>query len=121
MLTSGRQSEEEQRLNAVLQKLSGITFVPDGTTLSNIETLFTQLEIPFHELATTDSSILHQKLNDAHWSWQQMEQLADIFVKYSNTVNHEHFKEKAKKLYQYIQITSQTFSFDIHNKMNQLP
>jgi hypothetical protein len=51
-----------------------------------------------------------------HLDWNQLEQFADFLLK-SSKENPFDFSEKAIAIYNYIQMESKTFSFEIFNKL----
>lgn len=120
MLTSGKQSQKEARIQSVLQRLSGITFIPNQWN----ETIFWET---VEEAGFTKDEVLHsddvtffQKFIDLKWPWEQIEHFADILVASDNKKPNAIIKERAKNLYQFIQKESKMFSFQIASKINRL-
>lgn len=119
MLTS-KKDETEQRLNSILQRLSGITFVPEqwneALFWSTIEeTGFTQ-----EDILQTDELTFFQKFIDLKWPWEQVESFADILVVLEQNQPNTILKERAKHLYQFILNESKMYSFQIACKINRL-
>lgn len=119
MLTS-KKDETEQRLSALLQRLSGITFVPENWNevlfWSTIEeTGFTQ-----EDILQTEEVTFFQKFIDLKWPWEQVEHFADILVGLEQNQPNQIVKERAKHLYQFILNESKMYSFQIMTKMSKL-
>lgn len=120
MLTSGKQSQEEARIQSVLQRLSGITFIPNQWN----ETIFWET---FEETGFTKDEVLHsddvtffQKFIDLKWPWDQIEHFADILIALEQYQPNQYLKERAKKTYQFILNESKMYSFQITSKISQL-
>lgn len=120
MLTAGKQSEEEQRLNAVLQRLSGITFVPDNWNESDFWTTISETGCSEEELLKKAPDHLFRKFIDSKWTWEQVEKLADILVELASKQSDDTIRSRARDLYLFIQSESKMFSFNIMNKLNNL-
>lgn len=120
MLTAGKQSEEEQRLNAVLQRLSGITFVPENWNESDFWSTLSETGCSEEELLEKSPDRLFRKFIDAQWTWEQVEKLADILVELASKKSDDTMRSRARDLYLFIQTESKMFSFNIMNKLNNL-
>ena len=115
MLTS-KKDETEQRLNSILQKLSGITFVPENW---NEAVFWTTLEagLSKSDVLDKEENLFFQQLIDLQFPWEHMEKLADILVGLDPKQPKQLIKERGKHLYQFIQNESKMFSFEIMNKI----
>ena len=76
---------------------------------------FTDLESEQRLAAATEKDLI-TLLMRCHLDWNQLEQFADFLVK-SSKENPFDFSEKAIAIYNYIQLESKTFSFEIFNKL----
>lgn len=113
-LSLGLRDEENERINNVLNKLTELTFVPDGWLSNDIESLLAQLGLSMESLEAMTGNELSEHVTKMHFDWANMEGLADMLA--ANPL----FKEKAKSLYNFIQTESKMFSFEIFNKINAL-
>lgn len=119
MLTS-KKDETEQRLNAILQKLSGITFVPENWKEDIFWNTLSETGLTEHDVIHKDEASFFLQLIDLKWPWEQIEKLADILVALDAKLPNQLLKERAKHLYQFIQKESKMFSFEIMNKIGKL-
>lgn len=119
MLTS-KKDETEQRLNAILQRLSGITFVPENWKEEVFWNTLSETGLSEHDVIHKDQSSFFQQLVDLKWPWEQIEKLADILVALDSKIPNQLLKERAKNLYQFIQKESKVFSFEIMTKIGNL-
>ena len=119
MLTS-KKDETEQRLNAILQKLSGITFVPENWNEAAFWTTLNETGLTQKDVLETEQATFFQQLIDLKWPWEQIEKLADLLVALDEKMPNQQLKQRAKNLYQFIQNESKMFSFEIMNKMGKL-
>lgn len=113
-LSLGLRDKENERINNILNKLTELTFVPDGWLSNDIESLLAQLGLSLESLKTMAGNELNEHVTKMHFDWANMERLADMLA-----INPA-FKEKALSLYSFIQTESKMFSFDIFNKINVL-
>lgn len=120
MLNKGLKSEEEQRINAILERMTTIVFVPDNWNEMILEDELKKIGLTVSDLLTRDSEHLHKHLINEQFPWNKMEQFADILVKLSEQSGYETLKSKARKMYEFIQSESKAFSFEIFNKINKL-
>lgn len=120
MLTAGKQSEEEQRLNAVLQRLSGITFVPENWNESDFWTTLAETGCTKEEILEQAPERLFTKFTGSQWTWEQVEKLADLLVVLALKKSDDALKIRARDLYKFIQAESRMFSFNIMTKLNNL-
>lgn len=119
MLTS-KKDETEQRLNALLQRLSGITFVPEQWNEEIFWTTIEETGFTKEDVLNIEEANFFQKFIDLQWPWEQIEHFADILVASDNKKPNAIIKERAKNLYQFIQKESKMFSFQIACKINRL-
>jgi len=119
MLTS-KKDETEQRLNSILQKLSGITFVPENWNEAVFWTTLEESGLSKSDVLEKEEQLFFQQLIDLQFPWEHMEKLADILVALDTKQPNQLLKERAKNLYQFIQNESKMFSFEIMNKMEKL-
>lgn len=119
MLTS-KKDETEQRIISVLQKLSGITFVPENWNESVFWTTLGETGLSKNDVLEKEENLFFQQLIDLQFPWEQMEKLADILVSLDTKHPNQLLKERAKHLYQFIQNESKMFSFEIMNKIGKL-
>jgi len=119
MLTS-KKDETEQRLNALLQRLSGITFVPEQWSEEIFWSTIEEVGFTQEEILTKDEASFFQKFIDLKWPWEQVEHFADILVGLEQNQPNQLLKERAKHLYQFILNESKMYSFQIMTKMSKL-
>jgi len=119
MLTS-KKDETEQRLNSILQKLSGITFVPENWNEAVFWTTLEETGLSKSDILEKEENLFFQQLIDLQFPWEYMEKLADILVGLDTKQPNQLIKERAKHLYQFIQNESKMFSFEIMNKIGKL-
>lgn len=120
MLNKGLKSEEEQRINSILERMTTIVFVPDNWNEMVLEEELKKIGLTISDLQSKDSQHLHEHLINEQFPWNKMEQFADILVQWSEQPGYEVLKPKAKKIYEFIQNESKAFSFEIFNKINKL-
>lgn len=119
MLTS-KKDETEQRLNSILQKLSGITFVPENWNETVFWTTLEETGLSKSDVLDNEENLFFQQLINLQFPWEHMEKLADILVGLDTNQPNQLLKERAKHLYQFIQNESKVFSFEIMNKIGKL-
>ena len=119
MLTS-KKDETEQRLNALLQRLSGITFVPEHWSEEIFWSTIEEVGFTQEDILTNDEASFFQKFIDLEWPWEQVEHFADILVGLEQNQPNQIVKERAKHLYQFILNESKMYSFQIMTKMSKL-
>ena len=119
MLTS-KKDETEQRLNALLQRLSGITFVPEHWSEEIFWSTIEEVGFTQEEILTNDEASFFQKFIDLKWPWEQVEHFADILVGLEQNQPNQIVKELVKHLYQFILNESKMYSFQIMTKMSKL-
>ena len=120
MLTSGKQSQEEARIQSLLQKLSGITFVPEQWSEEIFWSTIEEVGFTQEEILTNDEASFFQKFIDLKWPWEQVEHFADLLVGLEQNQPNQIVKERAKHLYQFILNESKMYSFQIMTKMSKL-
>lgn len=119
MLTS-KKDETEQRLNSILQKLSGITFVPENWNEAVFWSTLEETGLSKSDVLDNEENLFFQQLIDLQFPWEHMEKLADILVGLDTNQPNQLLKKRAKHLYQFIQNESKVFSFEIMNKIGRL-
>ncbi|MBA5791953.1 hypothetical protein H1R17_03490 [Flavobacterium sp. xlx-214] len=119
MLTS-KKDEIQQRLNSILEKLSGITFVPENWNEALYWTTLEETGLSQSDVLAKEEKLFFQQLIDLKWPWEHIEKLADILVALDAKMPNQQLKERAKNLYQFIQKESKMFSFEIMNKIGKL-
>ena len=119
MLTS-KKDEIQQRLNSILQRLSGITFVPENWNEEIFWSTIEEVGFTQEDILTSDEASFFQKFIDLKWPWEQVEHFADILVGLEQNQPNQILKERAKHLYQFILNKSKMFSFQIMTKMSKL-
>lgn len=119
MLNKGIKSEEDRRIESIVLKLSSIGFVPeDQNCITDLDQELKKVGLSYEQLLATSGKEVGELLRRFHFSWEHIEQFADIMVKWSSRT--EELKPKAKEIYQFIQDESKMFSFDIMNKISRL-
>jgi len=119
MLTS-KKDEIQQRLNSILEKVSGITFVPGNWNEALFWTTLEETGLSKSDVLDKEENLFFQQLIDLQFPWEHMEKLADILVGLDENQPNQLIKERAKHLYQFIQNESKMFSFEIMNKIGKL-
>ena len=119
MLTS-KKDETEQRLNSILQKLSGITFVPENWNETVFWSTLEETGLSKSDVLDKEENLFFQQLINLQFPWEHMEKLADILVSLDANQPNQLLNERAKHLYQFIQNESKVFSFEIMNKIGRL-
>ncbi len=120
MLNKGLRSEEDQRINSILQKLMTLVFLPENWDESDLSTELHKIGMSVEDLCNFDSDTLNRHLIKFNFDWKQLEEFADALVVLSQREGYSNLKEKAKALYQFIQTESKSFSFEIMSKLSQL-
>lgn|SRR5690606_32088452 len=119
MLTS-KKNEADQRLNAILQKLSGITFVPENWNEAEFWSTLEESGLSKNDVLEKEQTLFFQQLVDLKYTWESIEKLADILVGLNAQQPDQSIKERAKYLYETIQKESKIFSVEIMNKIGKL-
>lgn len=117
-LTAGLRDEENERINNILKRLIGLDYIPEKGN-ATIDDILSELELNMQSLLdmNPDKIVLHlQKFN---FDWSNAEQFGDFLTTLSKKLPEAKFtlQEKAIEIYNYIQLESKTFSFEIHNKI----
>lgn len=120
MLTKGNKSEAEERLNALMQRLSGLSLKPERWNHEEFSKILGELGILYEDLSDIETAQLVQKLIETGMNWQHLEIFADCLVRISIAQHLMEYQLKAKDIYEYIQNNSGTFSFQLMQKLNQL-
>ena len=95
MLTS-KKDEIQQRLNSILQRLSGITFVPDNWNEALFWETIEESGFSQEEILNSDEKVFFQKFLDNEWPWEQIETFADILVGFEKKATKQHIKRKSE-------------------------
>lgn len=119
MLNKGLRDQESIRIDNILKVLHSLTFVPKFWNIEDTSLMDNQLKgfgLNVESLINATEKDLITLLMRCHLDWNQLEQFADFLVK-SSKENPFDFSEKAIAIYNYIQLESKTFSFEIFNKL----
>nr|WP_315188944.1 hypothetical protein [uncultured Flavobacterium sp.] len=119
MLNKGLRDQESIRIDNILKVLHSLTFVPKFWNLEDTSLIDNELKdfgLSVESLINATEKDLITLLIRCHLDWNQLEQFADFLVK-SSKENPFDFSEKAIAIYNYIQLESKTFSFEIFNKL----
>jgi hypothetical protein len=119
MLNKGLRDQESIRIDNILKVLHSLTFVPKFWNLEDTSLIDNELKdfgLSVESLINATEKDLITLLMRCHLDWNQLEQFADFLVK-SSKENPFDFSEKAIAIYNYIQLESKTFSFEIFNKL----
>jgi len=120
MLNKGVRSEQDQRINSILEKLITLVFVPENWNEMQLESELNKLGLSIQDLKKITSDELNQHLVKFNFEWNRMEEFADILVALAKHQEYSEVKSKAKALYEFVQIESKAFSFEIMNKISRL-
>ncbi|AJH16584.1 hypothetical protein HX057_01855 [Myroides odoratimimus] len=119
MLNKGTKSEEERRIESIVQKLSSIGFTPeDKKFIEDLDVELQKIGLSYEQLLITEGKDLALHLHKFNFPWDKMEEFTDLLVKWSS--QEPSLKAKAKAVYQYIQDESKAFSFNIMTKISRL-
>jgi hypothetical protein len=119
MLNKGLRDQESIRIDNSLKVLQSLVFVPKFWNIEDTGLIDNQLKdfgLSVESLIAINEKDLITLLLRCHLDWNQLEQFAD-FVLRSSKENPFDFSEKAIVIYNYIQMESKTFSFEIFNKL----
>ncbi|MHC5354912.1 hypothetical protein ACYSNX_12235 [Myroides sp. LJL115] len=118
MLNKSTKSEEQKRIEAIVEKLSSLGFEPESLTFKQqLNQVVAAIGLEYDMLYAMQPSVLVEHLHKFHFGWDQMEAFADILMQWQ--IQDNNFKDKAKYLYQYIQDNSKVFSFEIMTKLTR--
>lgn len=124
MLSKGLKDEENERLSRILESLLNIEFVPDLWKKEQRQEVDKQLETAYllsiKFITETNVDILLEKLHTQNLSFENYEQLGDLLLKIIEVESKENQSELAEKtiaIYEYAQLESKTFSFDLIQKI----
>ena len=119
MLNKGVRSEEDRRIESIVMKLSSIGFLPeDKEHQVLVDEELKKLGLSFEVLRVMPEEALCEHLVKVNFSWERMEEFADLLVQWS--VKDIVFKSKGKMLYEFIQKASKSFSFERMQKISKL-
>jgi hypothetical protein len=119
MLNKGLRDQESIRIDNSLKVLHSLVFVPKFWNIEDTGLIDNQLKdfgLSVESLIAINEKDLIILLLRCHLDWNQLEQFADFLLK-SSKENPFDFSEKAIAIYNYIQMESKTFSFEIFNKL----
>lgn len=119
MLNKGLRDQESVRIDNVLKTLLSIVFVPKFWDLEDKITIEDQLKdfgLSIQSLIGFNEKDFITHLLRCHLDWNQLEQFADFLIK-SLKQNPFDLSEKAIAIYNYVQLESKTFSFEINSKI----
>ena len=117
-LTARLRDEENERINNILKRLIGMDYVPEnGNTF--IDEVLSGIGLSLQQLLEMQPENLIAHLEQYRFDWENAEQFADFLTMLSTRLPDNGFslKEKAVKIYRYIQTGSKTFSWSIQNKI----
>lgn len=118
-VTAGLRDEENERINNILKKLIALDYVPEnGNDMLNDELKNLAMDVASLSAFTPKEMTAH--LQKLHFDWANAEQFADFLVGLSAKTENLKLKENAIAVYNYIQLESKIFSFDIFNKIAAL-
>jgi hypothetical protein len=119
MLNKGLRDQESIRIDNILKVLHSLTFVPKFWSLEDLLYLENELKdlgMNFESLRNFSQEELIVHLERLHFDWNHFETFADFLVALSKESQFD-FREKAIAIYDYVQLESKTFSFEIFNKL----
>jgi hypothetical protein len=119
MLNKGLRDEKKVKIDNMLSTLLSLVVVPKFWNIEDISILdnkLTDFDLTIENLKDLNEDDLIAHLGGYHLDWKQFEQFADVLVRLSQEKQF-YFLEKAIAIYNYIQLESKTFSFDIFNKI----
>ncbi|MBF2707318.1 hypothetical protein [Flavobacterium soyangense] len=119
MLNKGLRDQESIRIDNILKVLHSLTFVPKFWNLEDLLSLENELKdlgMNIETLNDFDEKQLISHLDRLHFDWNHFEIFADFLMALSKESQYD-FSKKAIAIYNYIQLESKTFSFEIFNKI----
>ncbi|MFL9830102.1 hypothetical protein ABS764_04485 [Flavobacterium sp. ST-87] len=119
MLNKSLRDKEKIRIDNILKTLHSLVFVPKWNDNDDFKAIDEQLKnfgLDLERINEISEDELIELLQRCHLDWNHQEHFADILVEMPQK-NQFHFLEKAIAIYNYIQASSKTFSFDIFNKI----
>ncbi|WP_456868135.1 hypothetical protein [Galbibacter sp. BG1] len=126
MLSKGLKDEENEQLSRILESLLNIEFVPDLWKKEQRQEVDKQLETAYllsiKFIIETNVDILLEKLHTQNLSFENYEQLGDLLLKIievESKENQSNLAEKTIAIYEYAQLESKTFSFDLIQKIQK--
>lgn len=122
MLTKGFKDEEQRKINQVLQSALDLDFIPDYVEHEHrLDILFQQIfDLNLVDIIHYSDLQLIRFLQEHHFNFDNLEHLADLFLKIYQFNKESIYKDRAKFLYTYIQQENDTFSLGISEKLNRL-
>ncbi|WP_300565387.1 hypothetical protein [Flavobacterium sp.] len=117
-LTAGLRDEENERINNILKRLIGLDYVPENGN-ATMDEILSGLGLNMQTLLDENPGEIILHLQKLHFDWTNAEQFADFLTTLSKKLPEAKLRlqEKAIEIYNYIQMESKTFSFEIYNKI----
>ena len=118
MLKKGLRNQESERIDNILKNLMSLVYVPKFWNLEDllyIENNLKDLGMNVESLQNFSQEDLIVHLERLHFDWNHFEIFADFLMAFSKESQFD-FSEKAIAIYNYVQLESKTFSFEIFNK-----
>lgn len=118
MLNKGLRNQESERIDNILKNLMSLVYVPKFWNLEDllyIENNLKDLGMNVESLQNFSQEDLIVHLERLHFDWNHFEIFADFLMAFSKESQFD-FSEKAIAIYNYVQLESKTFSFEIFNK-----
>ncbi len=120
-LTAGLRDEENERINNILKRLIGMDYVPENGN-ATMDEILSGLGLNMQTLLNENPREIILHLQKLHFDWTNAEQFADFLTTLSKKLPEAKLtlQEKAIEIYNYIQLESKTFSFEIYNKIEAI-
>jgi hypothetical protein len=117
-LTAGLRDEENERINNILKRLIGLDYVPENGN-ATIDAILSELELNMQTLLDMNPEKIIGHLQKFNFDWANAEKFGDFLTALSKKLPEAKLtlEEKAIEIYNYIQLESKTFSFEIYNKI----
>ncbi|MCF8713722.1 hypothetical protein JM658_02690 [Joostella atrarenae] len=126
MLSKGLKDEENERLSRILESLLKIEFVPSLWEKEQRPKVDEQLEkaylLSLKFIIETNVDILLEKLHTQNLSFENYEELGDLLLKIievETDKNQRNLADKAIAIYEYAQVESKLFSFELIQKIQK--
>ena len=116
-LTAGLRDEENERINNVLKRLIGLDYIPENGN-ATIDEILSGLGLNMQTLLDENPEEIILHLQKLHFDWTNAEKFGDFLITLSKKLPEAKLilQKKAIVIYDYIQLESKTFSFEIYNK-----
>ena len=118
MLNKDLKNQESERIDNILKNMMSLVYVPKFWNLEDllyIENNLKDLGMNVESLQNFSQEDLIVHLERLHFDWNHFEIFADFLMAFSKESQFD-FSEKAIAIYNYVQLESKTFSFEIFNK-----